>query len=302
MTSKRLFRQEHPVLLGFVILGCIFLLFWAGITFFIVSVSRSGHDLFKTAGVGIVDLKGAILSSEDAIATLREFRQDEKVRAIVLRVDSPGGAVGASQEIFTEVRRTDAVKPVVASMASIAASGGYYAALGARRILANPGTLTGSIGVIVKFANLQELFNKIGYKSQVVKSGRLKDIGSPDRPLSEEERSLLQNLIDEVHGQFVQAVADRRQLPLATVQSLADGRIFSGQQALELGLVDDTGNFTDAVLLAARLAEMQDPDPELIYPAAEGFSLPGLLAEKATALLPGLQRRMPFLSYEWPMR
>ncbi|MEJ2689237.1 MAG: signal peptide peptidase SppA [Deltaproteobacteria bacterium] len=299
--AKRLFRQEHPVLLGFFILGCIFVLFWGGITFFIATISKPRTQFFsKRNGVGVVELVGPIISSEKTLAVLKDFRKDSSVKAIVLRIDSPGGAVGASQEIFEDVKHTAAEKPVVASMGSIAASGGFYAAIGANKIFANPGTLTGSIGVILKFANLQELFNKIGYKSEVIKSGALKDVGSPDRPLTEAEKKLLQDLIDNVFQQFVQAVATQRNIPVEKVLPIADGRVLSGAQAKELGLIDSFGNFTDAVAAAAKLGGLKDKEPELIYPEENTFSLSRLLSGEASTWLQNLMpRRVPFLSYEW---
>jgi len=303
--EKRLFRHSHPVLFGFFILGGIFLMFWGGVTFFLARLGNPEHaDLFSDkAGVGVLEVRGVIVASEDLTEQLADFRRDDTVKAVVIRIDSPGGAVGASQELFEEIKRTDEVKPVVASMASVAASGGYYAALGARRILANPGTLTGSIGVILKFANLQELFDKIGYKSEVVKSGILKDIGSADRPMTEPERIFLQALIDNVHGQFVRAVMERRNLPEGKVRSLADGRIFSGEQAMENGLIDQMGNFTDAVTLAASLANLDTDDPPIIYPEEDDFSLLQLLTKRKAAgtLLNLIQNHYPVLSYQWTM-
>lgn len=301
--AKRLFRQEHPVLLGFLILGCIFVLFWGGITFFVVAISHPRTQFFtKSDGVGVVELIGPIISSEKTLKELRDFRQDSSVKAIVLRIDSPGGAVGASQEIFEEVKRTAAEKPVVASMGSIAASGGYYAALGANKIYANPGTLTGSIGVILKFANLRELFDKIGYKSEVIKSGALKDIGSPDRPLTDAEKKLLQNLINNVYQQFVHAVATQRHLPLEKVLPIADGRVLSGEQAKNLGLIDAFGNFTDAVAMAAKLGGIKDKEPKLIYPEEDTFSLSRVITGEASSWLHSLvPQQIPFLSYQWTM-
>ena len=300
--TKRLFRQKHPVFTGILILGAIMLFFWSGITFFVSSLVRpSQADLFKRDGIGIINVKGVIVESEEVIADLIAFREDAKVRAIVLRVDSPGGTVGASQEIYDEVRRTNKVKPVVASMASVAASGGLYVSLGAAKIMANPGTLTGSMGVIFKFANLEGLFEKIGYKSEVVKSGRLKDIGSSARPMTYEERQVLQALIDSVYDQFVEAAAASRSLPESEVRKIADGRIFSGAQAKEYGLVDKLGNFTDAVLLAAKLAGFKSEGvPTLIYPEKDDFSLLGLMAGKNSKSL--LNRAVvsgPILAYEW---
>jgi protease IV len=296
------FRQKHPVLLGLLILGVIFLLFWGGMTLFLARVlSPDRGELFRgKEAVGVVEIRGLIVSPEETIRQLTAFRRNEGIKAILLRIDSPGGAVGASQEIYAEVKRTSEVKPVVASMASVAASGGFYAALGAEKIFANPGTLTGSIGVIVKFANLQELFEKVGYKSEVIKSGKLKDIGSPDRELSPDERQMLQGVIDSVHRQFVADVAASRNLPEEQVAELADGRIFSGETARELGLIDELGNFTDAVKLAAALGGLKTETPHLVYPEKRGFSLLELVAGGEKAELFGrFLRTGPILAYEW---
>lgn len=297
------FRQKHPVITGLMILAGIFLLFWTGISLLISAVipGRNQPELFGTKeGVGIVELKGMIVSSEETIESLTDFRKNSDIKAIVLRIDSPGGAVGASQEIYEEVGRTNAVKPVVASIGSVGASGGYYAALGAERIIANPGALTGSMGVIVKFTNLHELFEKIGYKSEVVKSGLMKDIGSIDRPLTPAERELVQKLIDNVHAQFVRAVAESRSMPEEEVGKLADGRIFSGEQALQAGLIDELGNLTDAVLQAAKLGHLDTEYPRLIYPEGKSYSLFDLLTGKAAKqMLSGLRQYFPVLAYEW---
>ncbi|MCA1765835.1 MAG: signal peptide peptidase SppA [Desulfobulbaceae bacterium] len=231
---------------------------------------------------------------------LTSFRKNRNIAAIVLRIESPGGAVGASQEIFEEVKRTRQVMPVVASMGSVAASGGYYAALGANKIVASPGTLTGSIGVIIKFPNFAEIFEKIGYKSEVVKSGKMKNIGSPGRSMTEAERELIQSIIDNVHGQFVNAVIEGRELPAEKVLEFADGRIFSGEQALQAGLIDRFGNFTDAVELAAKLAGLEEKLPELVYPAQKDFSLLKLLfGSRGNALFEEAVFLQPLLSYEW---
>ncbi|MEA2084297.1 MAG: signal peptide peptidase SppA [Thermodesulfobacteriota bacterium] len=301
--ANRLFRRDHPILLGLIILAGLCLLFLGGITYFFSILSgpaASDHLFSKKTGIGIVELKGLILSPEKIIETISDFRHNPAVKAIVLRVDSPGGAVGASQEIFTELKRANKIKPVVASMGSLAASGGYYAALGAERILASPGTLTGSISVIFKFADLGELFGKIGYKNQVVKSGKLKDVGSSHRPMTEEERRMLQELVDKVHEQFVAAISENRSLPVEEVKRLADGRIISGQQAKALGLVDEFGNFIDAVMLAAKLAGIEDEKPRLIYPQNKDFSLLKLLVgEQNATSLNRVMVDIPFLSYEW---
>jgi protease-4 len=303
MRIAEAFRGKHPVFLGFIILIGVFLCSWLGLSIFLSLFPGNwqGREIFSSASgkIGIIEVKGVITSAEKTIRDLTDFRQDQRIRAIVLRIDSPGGAVGASQEIYEEVKRTDAVKPVVASLGSVAASGGYYAALGARKIVTSPGTLTGSIGVIVKFPNLKEIFDKIGYRSEIVKSGKLKDIGAANRPMTDEERALLQEIIDNVHRQFVDTVAQSRNLPREQVLKLADGRIFSGEQAVESGLADQFGNFTDAVALAARQAEMKDEQPPLHYPRERDFSLLRLLmGETGESSLQGLASLHPTLAYE----
>jgi protease-4 len=299
------FRQKHPILLGLFILTGIFFLFLAGISLLISSVISQSDtaDIFsKKEGVGIIELKGLIVSSEPILKHLTEFRNNPDVKSIVLRIDSPGGAVGAAQEIYQEIERTNQVKPVIASMGSMGASGGYYAALGADTIMANPGTMTGSIGVIVKFPNLEGLFEKIGYKNQVIKSGPLKDIGASDRPITEKERKLMQDLIDNVYNQFVRDVAAARSLPEETVFKLADGRVYTGEQALELGLIDKLGNFTDAITTAAELGGLDTVDPQLIYPKSERkFSLFNLLTNAEQSLVENFVPLVPLLSYEWKM-
>jgi len=296
------FRQKHPVIFGLFILAGIVLFFGGALSLLVSTIlsPNSQADIFAKTGVGIVEIKGLIVEPEKTISTLTSFRKSKNVKAIVLRIDSPGGAVGASQEIFEEVKRTNKVKPVIASLGSVGASGGYYAALGAEQILANPGTLTGSVGVIVKFANLEELFAKIGFKNEVVKSGSLKDIGATYRPMTEEERGLLQGVIDNIHEQFILAVAEQRSIQESKVRELADGRLFTGEQALDEGLIDKFGNLTDAVLLAAKLGNLDTEDPELIYPEREKFSLLGLITGASSLVLQnGLLRNFPYLSYEW---
>ncbi len=218
--------------------------------------------------VGVIRVVGPIIASDKTVEEIVRFRRDDSIDAVVLRVDSPGGGVGPSQEIYTEVERLAAAKPVVVSMGAVAASGGYYVAAPADLIVANPGTITGSIGVIMEFTNFEELLDKIGLKNRVVKSGKHKDIGSPVRPMTDEDRAILQALIDDVHRQFVNAIVEGREMDFDTVLKLADGRIFSGKQAKELGLVDKLGNFRDAVNQAATLASI-DGEPKLVYPPKE---------------------------------
>lgn len=205
--------------------------------------------------VALVKLEGLLLSSEHVVEELNDYADDSSIKAIVLRVDSPGGGVVPSQEIYNAVKHArQEGKKVVVSMGSVAASGGYYVAAAADLIVANPGTMTGSIGVKMEFANIEKLLEKIGIKGMVVKSGEYKDVGSPFREMTENEQLLLQGVIDDVQTQFVTAVAEGRKLPEAEVRAIADGRIFTGQQALALKLVDQMGDLEHSIRAAAGLA------------------------------------------------
>ena len=192
--------------------------------------------------IGIVDITGLITDSQYITTQVKKFRQDQRIRGIILRVDSPGGAVGPSQEIYDEVLKTrESGKTIYASMGTLAASGGYYIASAAEKIFANPGTLTGSIGVIMAFSNAKGLMEKIGLQPEVVKSGEYKDIGSPARAMTQKERNLLQSVVTDVHQQFIEAVASGRDISVAEVTKIADGRILTGRQAYSLNLVDQLG-------------------------------------------------------------
>lgn len=205
--------------------------------------------------VALVKIEGMLISSEHIVDELRDYADDSSIKAIVIRIDSPGGGVVPSQEIYNAVKNAKKEgKKVVVSMGSVAASGGYYIAAAADKIVANPGTLTGSLGVKMEFANLEKLFEKIGVKGMVVKAGEYKDIGSPYREMTPQEKRLLQDVIDDVHSQFIKAVAEGRRLPEADVRAIADGRIFTGQQALALKLVDQMGDLTDSIEIAGGLA------------------------------------------------
>ena len=205
--------------------------------------------------VGLVEVTGTIINSAPVVDEISRFAKDDAIKAIIVRIESPGGVVAAAQEIYSELKKARAEgKPIVASMGGIAASGGYYVACGADSIVANPGTLTGSIGVIMTFPNTQELFKKIGIDMQVVKTGEFKDLGSMARPLTPEERQLVGALIGDVYDQFVSVVSTERNLDIEAVRRIADGRVLTGRQAYQLGLVDRLGGFRDAVALAGELA------------------------------------------------
>jgi protease IV len=228
--------------------------------------------------VALIRIEGAIIDSKNTIEELRDYVKDPSIKAIVLRVDSPGGAVAPSQEIHEEVKKASSKKGIVVSMGSVAASGGYYISAAATRIVANPGTLTGSIGVIMEVPNIEGLMNKVGVKTEVIKSGRHKDIASLFRGIGTEERAILQSVLDDVHAQFIKAVAEGRRLSPEEVKKIADGRVFTGEQALEKGLVDELGNLEDAIKAAGTLAGVKG-EPEVVT-KKEKFSFFDMLRGK----------------------
>ncbi len=244
--------RKHPILFGFLVVGLV-----AAVFFVLVMASFSALGKTKkfsttvwsdSEEIGVIDIVGVIETSEKITEQIRDYVEDDNVRGLLVRIDSPGGAVAPTQEIYSELRKAaKAGKPVVATLGSTAASGGYYVASGCETIVANPGTLTGSIGVIMEFMNAEGALEKLGLKSEVVKSGKFKDTGNFARPMTPDERQILQETIDDVREQFVDAVAEGRGLAPDDVEQIADGRVFSGQQALDLGLVDRLGTFYDAV-------------------------------------------------------
>jgi protease-4 len=270
------------------------------------SLARSGADGFTLGPrVALVELDGVILDTRELVHDLRRHRDNPLVKAVVIRINSPGGVVAPTQELHAALMRIrEAGKPVVASLGAVAASGGYYVAVAADRIVANPGTLTGSIGVVMQLANLESLFKKVGVDWVVVKAGQFKDIGNMARPMSPEERRVLQALLDDVHAQFIAAVADGRKLPRPAVVTIADGRIFSGAQAQANRMVDVLGGLEDAINEAATLAGL--PTPPAVMAPRRRFSigewlrnalgLPGL---GTLAGIPGLGSEIP--SFKTPL-
>lgn len=251
--------------------------------------------------IAVIEIRGVIENTREMLKALKKYRKDKNVKAVLLRIDSPGGGVGPSQELYEEVRRTIKEKPVVASLGGIAASGGYYIACAATRIVSNPGTITGSIGVIMYFPNLKGLFDKIGYYTVTIKSGQFKDIGNPNREMTAAEKQLLQGTVDVAYKQFVQAVSKGRNIPEEKIREIADGRIIMGQTAKDLGLVDELGNFEDAVDVAAKLGKIEG-EPELIYFKKEKKSLLDIVlgndaSERVEALL---DTSGAFLKYQLP--
>ena len=218
--------------------------------------------------VALVRVSGIILDSTDVIEELKGYSKDRSVKAIVLRVDSPGGGVAPSQEIYEEILKIKENKKVVVSMGSVAASGGYYISAPADVIVANAGTLTGSIGVIMEIPNVSNLMEKIGVDTQVIKSGKHKDMASVFKSLTPEEKEILQAVLDDVHDQFIEAVAEARGMEPEVVRKLSDGRIFTGRMAKGMGLVDELGNLEDAIMLAGKLTGIKG-EPNVVYKEEE---------------------------------
>jgi protease-4 len=250
--------------------------------------------------VAIVELEGLIADTEDLVRELRQHRDNPSIKAVVIRVNSPGGVVGPTQEVHDALQRLrQAGKPVVASLGAVAASGGYYVAVGADQIYANAGSLTGSIGVIMQLANLDALMKKVGVDYVVVKAGAYKDIGNIARPMTPEERRVLQMLLDDVHNQFIDAVAKGRKLPREQVVQFADGRVFSGAQALSLKMVDALGGLEDAVNAAAKLANL--PTPPAVERPRRRFSIVDLLRNELGLPAPGALLRPGLPVFKTPL-
>jgi protease-4 len=296
-----MFSRRHPFLFSLLVFTAL-----SAATLIIMSLIIAygmqgsdlvGLDMDDGEKVGVIEIVGVIASSRDTIEQLKRFREDDDIKAIVIRVDSPGGVVGPSQEIYREIVRTRETKKVIASMGAVAASGGYYVVAGADGIVANPGTITGSIGVIMEYTNFQALFDKIGLSPVVIKSGEFKDTGSPARAMTPDEEKLLKDFVDRLHQQFVAAIAEGRQLDLAHVQNLADGRIYTGQDAKDIGLVDRIGNLEDALEWAGRLAGIKGKIVA-VYPPEKKMSLLRLLSESALKDLVGRFTR-PEMSAEY---
>ena len=290
--------KKRPILTVLVILGVI-ALFLGGAMFFIIKMVDPVSDLSFADKIGVIPIDGAILDSHTITSQLIRFRKDNRIKAIVLRINSPGGAVGPTQDIYREIKRTAETKKVVASLGGVAASGGYYIAAATHKIVANPGTITGSIGVIIEFVHFEELLNKIGVDLVVRKSGEFKDIGSPHRELTERDKEIIDALIADIQGQFVDAVAGGRALPIEKVKQIADGRIFSGARAKELDLVDVLGNFQDAVDVAKEMVAIEG-DVSLVYPKRNKMELwEAFLEGTGNSISKIVQGIQPQLGYKW---
>ena len=273
--------KKHPVIWGLVLLiamGAVLYFFFyrAG-----AQSGASGTQAFSLNDkIGVVTIGGVITDSLEITEIIEEYRKDSSIVAVVLRIDSPGGGVAASQEIYDAVVELKKKKKVVVSMGSVAASGGLLIACAGDKIVANPGTITGSISAIMQFANLEELLKKVGVKSSVVKSGQYKDIGSPMREMTPEERILIQELVDDIYNQFIDVIVRDRKLTREQVVAIGDGRVFSGRKALEYGLVDQLGDMASAARLASELAG-KNGQYDLVYPKKKRPSVFDYMFESA---------------------
>ncbi len=238
---------------------------------------------FGKPQIGVLQIKGIILDAEEYLMAINGMAKDRGIKAVVVRIDSPGGSVGASQEIFEELKKIRVKKPVIVSMGSVAASGGLYIALGGTKIFASPGTVTGSIGVILEIPNIEKLLKKIGVETETIKSGAYKDTGSIYRPLTPEEKEYLREKVKLIHDQFIKAVSEERKISIEKVKEFADGRIFTGEEALSLGLVDELGNFWDAVNEAKKMAKITEA--KLVFLPKKKSFLSKILEEKSSSIL-----------------
>jgi len=280
------FMRKHPILLGLLLLFAIGTILY--ILIFGVSLFGDNTFFFSPKGekIGVVCVKGIITDSKTSVEQINKYLDDPRIKAIIVRIDSPGGGVAASQEIYEAILAAKIKKKVVASLGSVAASGGYYVACGADKIVANPGTLTGSIGVIMHFTNVQDTMKKLGLRAASIKSGKYKDIGSPFREMTSDEESLIKNVIDDIYDQFVETVSVNRKISKDKLKDYTDGRIFTGRQALRMGLVDSLGDMDSAAKVAAKLSGIEGK-PELIYPKEKGFNAWKYLVEETKSAIVG---------------
>ncbi|MCC7430840.1 signal peptide peptidase SppA [bacterium] len=272
------------------IIGLVLAFFGIGFVFVLFTPSENSENSITSFSIGekigVVKIIGGIFNSEPINKQINKLRKDKSIKAIVVRIDSPGGGVGASQEIYTEVLKAKEIKPVVISMGSVAASGGYYVASAGTKIVANPGTITGSIGVIAEFPYTEKFWDeKLNIKFNVLKSGKYKDSGSPVRQFTKDDSLALQGLIMDSYEQFVEAISTSRKMPVDTVYSYANGGVFTGRQALALGFVDELGNFEDAVKIAAELSGISGEPTLYEYKDEEELSLWNLLTGDASVLI-----------------
>lgn len=293
--------KKNPLVLLLAISAVFFGIFMIFVFFTMGNIVKDRTVIGRGGvSIGVVKVNGVIMESQKVLKDLKEFEEDSSIKAIVLRVNSPGGAVGPSQEIHDAVLRVRKTKPVVASFESVAASGGYYVAVACDRIVSNAGSLTGSIGVIMDFANLSELYKWAKVDRYNLKSGKFKDVGSETRTMTPEEKELMQGLINDVYEQFLKAVADGRKLPVDKVRPYADGRVLTGKQAHEAGLVDHLGGIDVAIDQVKELAKIDAKQKvNLVYPEPKRKSLVEVLGQGAAdSLMKGFLQQFSLESLE----
>ena len=256
----------------------------SGLVLAVMTSVKGGAGLTLGDRIAIIPVEGIIGDDAEVLENIRRFRDDESVKGFVIAINSPGGEVGPSQSIYREVKRLrdEDDRPVIAAINSIGASGGYYIALGADSIYANPGAITGSIGVIMEMPNVEGLMQKVGVRMETVKSADHKDIGSPFREMSPSDRAVLGAMVQDVYSQFVEVVSTERKKTAAELAVLADGRVMSGRQAMQAGLIDRVGNFNDAVAAAGRMADLGD-EPKLLYPEKDEVTIMDAILGRAEA-------------------
>jgi protease IV len=269
---------------SWVLVAVVVTIFLSSIGFFAVGttlfVSSQDEALFGDGDIAVIKVEGEILSSDKIVRQINKVAKDDNIKAVVVRINSPGGTIGGSQEIFREVKKMAEKKPVVASMGTVAASGGYYIACGAEKILANPGTITGSIGVRFEHVNAEGLITWLGLKPKTFKSGQLKDLGSPYRQMTAQESGFLQSTLDSLHEQFKTHVSEERKIDMTELNKIADGRVITGEQALQYKLVDQLGTLQDAIDLSAKMAGLEE-NPDVVYPKKEKYRIIDMLLEAA---------------------
>jgi len=265
MSTSNSSKWFWGIFLSLVFIGLVFVA--VSFIIFASALKRGGGEYISSGSgdkIAIVEINDVIMSSEKTVEQIKKFREDKSIKAIILRINSPGGGVAASQEIYEEVKRTrESGKIIVVSMGSIAASGGYYIAVGSSLIIANPGTLTGSIGVIAQFISIKDLAEKLGISQTTIKSGSLKDAGSPFKQMNDSDKAYFQDVVDNSFMQFLDVVATERKMDKETLLKYANGRVFTGLQAKEYGLIDSLGTFEDAIRITSKMAGIEG-EPRIV--------------------------------------
>ncbi len=290
---------EHPLVKIFFSVFFTFLMIFLAILVFSFIFSKTikeNSSIISENSIGVVEVKGVIRDSDKILKTLNDYAENDKIKAIIVKINSPGGGVVPSQEIYREIIKTKKKKPVYAYMQSLSASGGYYIACACNEIFANPGTITGSIGVILEFTNFEKLFDKLGIKAIVIKSGKFKDTGNPFRPVTDEEKQWLNEVVQNIYNQFLEAVSVSRKIPVNELKKIADGRIFTGKQALKYKLVDNLGNFSDLIEKIKKDLKLKEK-PEIIFPEKKRNFLEKIIESTTDVVINAFQKSSFELKY-----